>query len=307
MIQLAVKKGLGFILSLFAVVSITFFLLKALPGDPFVGGDTVIPQEVLDTLYNFYGLNDPLWMQYLHYLKGIFTFDFGPSIIYLGSSVREIILGGFSITALLGLQSLFLSLFLGVFLGVVSSFYRSKWQDVALMVCATLGLAIPNFVLATLLQYFLALKLHIFPIARWGSYQHSILPTLALSAMPIAYIARLIRTSMVEVLAQDYIKAAYAKGLSSATVLFRHALPNALFPLLSYLAPLFTYLLTGSFAVEKIFGIPGLGQWMVNSIFKRDYGLIMGLVIFYSMLLIVGNFVVDLLLGYFNPRLARKK
>lgn len=304
---MTIKKGFALIISLFAVVSITFFLLKALPGNPFVGGDTVIPQEVLNTLYEFYGLNDPLWMQYLHYLKGIFTFDFGPSIIYLGSSVREIILSGLSITALLGLQALFLSLFLGIILGIVSAFYRSKWPDAALMGWATLGLSIPNFVLATLLQYFLALKLHLFPIARWGSYLHSILPTLALSAMPIAYIARLIRTSMVEVLAQDYIKAAYAKGLTPAKVLFKHALPNALFPLLSYLSPLFTYLLTGSFAVEKIFGIPGLGQWMVNSIFKRDYGLIMGLVIFYSMLLIVSNFLTDLLLGYFNPKLARKR
>jgi oligopeptide transport system permease protein len=300
---LLLKKTSAFFTSLLLVTTITFFLMKALPGNPFIG-DTPIPAEVMESLQNHFGLADPLWKQYLRYVKGFLTFDFGPSLIYIERSVREIIFEGFSITFLLGLQAFALSLFFGVVLGSIASFYRLKWPGALLMSLATLGLSLPNFVFASLLQYVFAFKLHLLPVATWDSYLHTILPTLALSFMPTAYIARLIRSSMVEVLSQDYIKAAYAKGLSPFAIVCKHALPNALLPLLSYLAPIFTYLITGSFAVEKIFGIPGLGQWMISSILNRDYSTVMGLIVFYSMILIASSFIVDILYSWVNPRIA---
>lgn len=303
MATILIKKSLIFFLSIVFVITMTFFLLQGLPGNPFLG-ENVIPPEVMQTLNAYYGLDQPLFYQYLKYLKGFLTFDFGPSLVYLGRNVNQIIVEGFSISSLLGLQALFLSLGLGIFLGTIAAYKRTKWQDTLFMLIATCGLSLPNFVIATFLQYIFCLKLHLLPVARWGTYCHTILPTLALSAMPTAYVARLIRSSMAEVLSQEYIKAAFAKGLSHWQVLFRHALPNALLPLLAYMGPLFTYLMTGSFAVEKIFGIPGLGQWMINSILLRDYSTIIGLVVFYSMILIISNFVIDVLYAWINPRIS---
>jgi oligopeptide transport system permease protein len=306
MISYLVKKTLILLISLWCVTTGTFFLMHAIPGDPFIG-DRVIPQEVLDSLYAYFGLDQPLWVQYLHYLKGLFQGELGPSIVYPGRSVNQFIAEGFPISAQLGLQALLLAIPTGIFLGAFAAIKRGQWQDNGAMILSTLGVSVPNFVLATLLQYLFSVKLHLLPVARWGSFEHTILPTLALAALPTAFIARLTRSNMVEVLQQDYIRTALAKGLPLFQVSIRHGLRNALLPVVAYLGPVASYILTGSFMIEKIFAIPGLGQWMIHSINGRDYPMIMGLTIFFSCFLMVSMFLVDVVYSLMDPRIRIRR
>jgi oligopeptide transport system permease protein len=299
------RKAAILSLSLWCVITGTFFLMHAVPGDPFIG-DRVLPQEVLNSLYNYYGLDQPLFIQYINYLKGLFTGNLGPSIVYEGRSVNEFIKDGLPISARLGIQALLVAIPLGIFLGTWAALKRSQWQDNFAMLISTIGVSIPNFVLSSLLQFIFSVKLHLLPVARWGSFEHTILPTIALAAMPTAFIARLTRANMVEVLQQDYIRTAKAKGLSSFRIAVRHGLRNALLPVIAYLGPVTTQILTGSFMVEKIFAIPGLGQWMIHSINGRDYPMIMGLTIFFSSFLMVVMFLVDLAYTFLDPRIARR-
>jgi len=280
--------------------------MHVLPGDPFIGERT-IPQEVLNSLYAYYGLDKSLWIQYLNYLKGVLCFDLGPSIIYQGRTVNQFIQEGFPVSALLGLQALLLAVPLGIMLGTWAALKRSEWQDVGAMAISTLGVSVPNFVLASLLQFIFCVKLHWLPVARWGTFAHTILPTIALAALPTAFIARLTRSNMVEVLQQDYIKTATAKGLPLFLIAMKHGLRNALLPVISYLGPVATQILTGSFMIEKIFAIPGLGQWMIHSISGRDYPMIMGLTIFFSSFLMISMFFVDILYSIVDPRIRSAK
>jgi oligopeptide transport system permease protein len=306
MLQYLIKKSLILIVSLWCVITGTFFLMHVLPGDPFIGERT-IPQEVLNSLYAYYGLDKSLWIQYLNYLKGVLCFDLGPSIIYQGRTVNQFIQEGFPVSALLGLQALLLAVPLGIMLGTWAALKRSEWQDVGAMAISTLGVSVPNFVLASLLQFIFCVKLHWLPVARWGTFAHTILPTIALAALPTAFIARLTRSNMVEVLQQDYIKTATAKGLPLFLIAMKHGLRNALLPVISYLGPVATQILTGSFMIEKIFAIPGLGQWMIHSISGRDYPMIMGLTIFFSSFLMISMFFVDILYSIVDPRIRSAK
>lgn len=290
------------LVSLWVIVSATFFLMKILPGDPF-SQEKALPKEILDSLYEHYHLNDPLYQQYGRYLLSVVSWDFGPSFIYKGRTVNDIIAGAFPVSATLGLEALLLSIFSGMLLGTIAALYHNRWQDYASMVIAVLGISVPSFLLASLLQYVFAIKLDWLPVARWGSFAQSILPTLSLAALPTAFIARLIRASMLEVLSTDYIKLAIAKGISMPRVIIRHALKNALLPVVTYLGMLTTNILTGSFIIEKIFGIPGLGQWFINSIINRDYTVIMGVTVFYSILLLGFMLAIDLLYGWIDPRI----
>jgi oligopeptide transport system permease protein len=299
------QKFLTLFFSLCCVVTGTFFLMHAIPGDPFIG-DRVLPKEIMDALYAHYGLDKPLWVQFLRYIQGIFYGDLGPSIIYEGRTVNQVIADGFPISAHLALQAFLLAVPVGILLGTWAALKRSQWQDTFAMAISTLGVSVPNFILSSLLQYLFAVKLHLLPVARWGSFEHTILPTLALAAMPIAFIARLTRANMVQVLNQDYIRTAQSKGLPMFRIAIRHGLRNALLPVVAYLGPVFTQILTGSFMIEKIFAIPGLGQWMINSINARDYPMIMGLTIFFSSLLMLMMFLTDLLYALIDPRLRRK-
>jgi len=300
------RKALLLAISLWCVVTGTFFLMHAIPGDPFIG-DRVIPQEILDSLYAFYGLDESLWTQYLTYFKGVLKGDLGPSIVYQGRTVNEFIWEGFPVSAQLGIQALLLAIPFGVFLGTWAAQKRACWQDNFAMVVSTLGISVPNFVLSSLLQFIFCVKLHLLPVARWGSFEHTILPTLALAALPIAFIARLTRSNMVEVLQQDYIRTAASKGLPLFRISLRHGLRNALLPVITYLGPVATQILTGSFLIEKIFAIPGLGQWMIHSINGRDYPMIMGLTIFFSSFLMIAMFAVDLLYSVLDPRIRFAK
>jgi oligopeptide transport system permease protein len=306
MISYLLKKALILLISLWCVVTGTFFLMHSIPGDPFIG-ERVIPDEVLRSLYAYFGLDQPLWVQYLKYLKGLCQGELGPSIIYQGRSVNQFIAEGFPISARLGLQALLLAVPSGILLGVFAALKRGKWQDTTAMIISTLGVCVPNFVLSTLLQFIFSIKLHLLPVARWGDFSHTILPTLALAALPAAFIARLTRSNMVEVLQQDYIRMAQSKGVPLFLVAMRHGLRNALLPVITYLGPLTSHILTGSFMIEKIFAIPGLGQWMIHSINGRDYPMIMGLTIFFSSFLMVAMFLVDLLYTLLDPRIRFRK
>lgn len=302
MLYYFLKKLCILLLSLLIVATLTFFLMHAIPGDPFTQ-EKAIPEEILKAMQKHYGLDKSLIAQYFEYMRGILQLDLGPSFKYQGRTVNAIIREGFPVSLCLGLEALFLSLFFGTLLGSISASKQGKWQDRSTMFLAILGLSVPSFLLATFLQYLFAIKLDLFPVARWGTFRQSILPALSLSALPTAFIARLLRASMIEVLHQDYIQTAKSKGLSTFSILYKHVLRNALMPVLSYLGPLTASILTGSFAVEKIFGIPGLGQWFVLSITNRDYTVIMGTTLFYSVLLMISVFLVDLVYSWIDPRI----
>lgn len=302
MVRFLIKKLSILLLSLWAIVTITFFLMHALPGNPFLS-DRPMPEELMRALYAYYGLDRPLWVQYVDYLRHSMQGDLGLSIVYDGRSVNQLIRETIPVSSRLGLQALLIAIPAGVTLGSWAALRQGSWQDQLAIGIATLGISIPSFVLSTLLQYLFALQIPLCPVARWGTFSHTILPTCALAAMPFAFITRLMRTSLISVLQQDYIRTATAKGLSEKRVLFRHALKSALLPVMSYLGPATAHIVTGSFAVEKIFAIPGLGQWMIHSIMLRDYPVIAGLSIFFSSLLLISSFLVEITYSLLDPRI----
>lgn len=297
-----IKKICILVFSLFLVASFTFFLLQVIPGDPFVQ-EQAVPEEILKSMRAHYGLDKPWYIQYYKYLKGIVTWDLGPSFKYEGRSVNDIIKEGCPVSFTLGLEALTIAIVCGISLGTIAAIKRSSYPDHLAMIFAVIGISVPNFILATFLQYLFSMKLGILPVARWGSFAQSILPAVSLAALPMAFIARLTRTNMVEVLEQDYIMTARSKGLGIFRILFRHVLKNSLLTVVTYLAPLCSSVLTGSFVVEKIFGIPGLGGWFVTSITNRDYTVIMGVTMFYSTVLMSAVFLVDLLYYFLDPRI----
>lgn len=288
--------------SLFIVITLTFILMKSIPGDPFQD-EQLLPADIHQALLAHYGLDQPLYKQYGTYLKAILHGDLGPSFKYKDLDVNSIILEGFSVSAILGIEALFLALGLGVLLGMLAALKEGEWPDQAAIFFTTIGISVPSFLLATLLQYFLAIKLHLLPLALWESFSHTILPAISLAVLPTAFITRLIRAKMIEILQCDYIKTAKAKGLSTSAVLFKHALRNAFLPCLTYLGQLCANILIGSFVIEKIFSLPGLGNWFVNSVLNRDYTVIMGLTIFYSVLLLTMTFLVDIAYSILDPRI----
>ncbi|MCA1031065.1 ABC transporter permease [Bacillus timonensis] len=296
------KRLLYMLLSLILIITATFFLMKAAPGGPFQK-EKDLPPEIEAALNAHYGLDQPIYKQYFDYLVSVAKWELGPSFKYKAKTVNEIINEGFPVSFFLGLEAIFLALAFGVFLGIIAALYHNKWQDYTAMIIAVLGISVPSFIFATVLQYFLAIKLGLFPIARWESIQHTVLPALALASTPMAFIARLTRSSMLEVLSNDYIKTAKAKGLSQGVITVRHTIRNALLPVVSYMGPLTAGILTGSFVIEKIFAIPGLGDAFVTSITNRDYTVIMGVTVFYSILLLISILLVDILYGLIDPRI----
>ena len=279
--------------------------MKIVPGDPF-SQEQAIPEEILQTLHAHYGLDKPLYVQYIKYLKGVITFNLGPSFKYEQRTVNHIISEGFPISASLGAFALIIALFWGVFWGSIAAFYRGRWQDRLATLISVLGMSVPSFIMATILQYIFAMKCRWLPVARWGEFQHMILPAISLASFPSAFIAQLTKSSMIEVLEKEYILTAKSKGLSSFHIWKSHVCKNSLLPVVSYLGPLSVYILTGSFVVEKIFGIPGMGCWFVDSIANRDYTIILGLTIFYSSLLLFIIFLLDLLFLFLDPRIKNQ-
>ncbi|MBM3191200.1 MAG: ABC transporter permease [Chlamydiae bacterium] len=304
--RIIIKKLAILLISLFFVVSLTFFLFKLVPGDPFAQ-EQAVPEEILHSMHHHYGLDRPWYVQYALYLKGIITWDLGPSFKYEGRTVNAIIKEGASISLVLGAEALLIALIAGIFLGTLSAVKRGSFIDRLCMIGAVVGISVPNFILATFLQYIFSMKWGLFPVARWGSFAQSVLPAVALAMLPTAFIARLLRASMVEVLLQDYIVTAKVKGLSFMRIWACHVFKNSILTVMTYLAPLCSSILTGSFVVERIFGIPGLGSWFVTSILNRDYTVIMGLTLFYSGILMASVFLVDVLYTILDPRIKLSK
>jgi len=297
-----IKRIFNAVLVLWVVITITFGLMHAIPGGPFTV-EKSLPPVVLKSIEERYKLNDPLYKQYGDYLTNLVQGDLGPSFKYPGRSVNDIIKDGFPVSFQLGMEAVLIAVIIGIPAGVLAAVKQGKWQDHAVNFCTTLGVAVPSFVVAALLIYVLSTKLHLLPSAMWEGWQYQIMPALALSGMPMSFIARLTRSSMLDVLGQDYIKTARAKGLSRLTVLFKHALPNSLIPVITYIGPMAAGILTGSFVIESIFAIPGLGQYFVTSIYNRDYTVILGVTIFYSVIVIVLNMLVDLIYPLLDPRI----
>jgi oligopeptide transport system permease protein len=306
MFRYVAKRIATSLFTLWVIITITFIIMHSIPGDPLTR-DKKLPDAIRQNIEAQYHLNEPRWKQYGYYFQGLAHGELGPSLKYEGVTVNEIISQGFPVSAQLGLSALVLMLLVGIPAGVISALRQNQWQDHTAMFMATLGVAIPNFVLATLLIYIFGVKLELLPTSRWVSWQSVIMPAVALAFYPTAYIARLTRSSMLEVIGQDYIRTARAKGLPQRTVLYKHALRNALVPIVTYLGPLIAGVLTGSFVIEKIFAIPGLGQQFVLSISNRDYTTILGVTIFYAAFLIFMNLVVDLLYGVIDPRIRLGK
>ncbi len=293
------------ILTLFVVITLTFFLMRAIPGGPFTD-ERAIPSYVLENLMKQYGLNDPVYIQYGRYLWNVLNFDLGPSYRYEGMTVNEIIASSFPISCIVGSIALTISLVLGIPAGIISALKRNKWQDRLAMILATLGITIPNFVIATALVYIFAYNLGWVSVGFWEGISTAVLPAVTLAGYPTAFISRLTRSGMLEIMQQDYIRTAYSKGLRERAVVYIHALKNALIPVITYLGPLIAGILTGSFVVEQVFGIPGLGTFFVTSITNRDYTMIMGVTIFYSALLVLLNLIADIFLALIDPRIKLK-
>ncbi len=276
--------------------------MNAIPGSPF-NEERATSEAVQENLESYYHLNEPLIVQYFMYIKSIVTFDFGPSIKQPSQTVNDLLGRGFPVSFELGMVTLLVAVFSGIALGIVAALRRNGIVDYLAMTIAVIGISIPNFVMATLLIQKLAVDWAILPAATWTSPKHMILPTLALATGPMAIIARLTRASMIEVLTQDYIRTARAKGLSPYKIVFKHALRNALLPVVTVLGTIAASVLTGTFVIEQIFAIPGMGKYFVDSINTRDYPVIMGTTVFYSAILIFMLFLVDIAYGILDPRI----
>lgn len=306
MFKFILKRLVTSFITIWVVITITFFLMHAIPGGPFTR-EKEIPEVVKKNIEARYHLNDPRWKQYTDYLVNLSKGDMGPSFKYQGVTVNEIIAKGFPVSAQLGGAALIIMLVVGIPMGIISALRQNKWQDHLAMFVATLGVAIPNFVVATLLIYFLGVKLGWLPTSRWVSWQSIIMPSIALAGYYTAYVARLTRSSMLEIIQQDYIRTARAKGMPERVVIYKHALKNALIPIVTYMGPITAGILTGSFVIEKIFAIPGLGQHFVTSIGNRDYTTILGTTIFYSVFLVFINLLIDILYSFIDPRIRMTK
>ena len=298
-----ILKRLGMmVFSLFLIILLTFILMHSIPGGPFTRDKQLAP-AVLAALEEKYSLDDPLPVQFFDYLSGLVRFDLGPSFKYTGKTVNDFIVNGFPYSARLGLITLIFVLLSSIPMGIVASLKNGRWQDMLLMALATLGVTIPSFVIAAILMYVFAFQLGWFPIFGVDSWKGYILPMIAMGGYSVSFLARLMRSSLLEVMGQDYIRTARAKGLSEVRVVLVHALRNALIPVITVLGPTIANLLTGSFVIEKIFAIPGMGSYFVNSVTQRDYTTIMGMTVFYAAFLITMVFIVDLFYVMIDPRI----
>jgi oligopeptide transport system permease protein len=295
------RRLAGFLPVLFIIISLSFFMMRLAPGGPF-DQERALPDQVRANIEARYHLEEPLWRQYLRYVGEVARGDLGPSFRYPDRSVNELLALGFPVSLALGLCALGVALALGGTAGILSGLRRNAFVDYLTMTFALAGVSVPNFVLGPILMLVFALGLGWLPVAGWGTWRHLILPSVTLGTFYAAYVARLTRAGMLEVIGQDFIRTARAKGLREATVVLRHALPGAILPVITYLGPASAAILTGSVVVETIFSIPGIGRYFVGGALNRDYTMVLGTVVFYSVLLLVFNLVVDVLYAYLDPR-----
>lgn len=298
-----ILKRLGMMLiAMFMIILLTFVIMHSVPGSPFTNTKGV-PDEVIAAMEAKYGLDQPYFVQFFSYLGGVLQGDFGPSYRYTGQTVNDFIAAGAPVSARLGLVTVVFVLAAAIPMGILAALKNGKWQDMLLMALATIGVTIPSFVIASLLIYVFSYMLNWLPTFGLDSWQGYILPVIALGGYSVSYIARLMRSSLLEVMGQDYIRTARAKGLTEFAVVAKHALRNALIPVVTVLGPTIAGLLTGSFVIERIFAIPGLGFYFVNSVSQRDYTTIMGMTIFYAAFLMAMVLLVDIFYCLIDPRI----
>lgn len=303
-----ILKRVGYmILTLFIIITVTFFMMRAIPGDPLAHMARNLPEQTRENFMAKYGLNEPLFVQYVTYLKNLIFLDLGESLVYLGRSVSETIASTSPVSGLTGGIALVIGLVLGIGLGIVAALYKNKWPDYLVMFLAILGITIPNFVLASLLQYLFSVKLGWLPTSGWGEVKHLILPVICLCFGVIATYARYIKSSMLDTLNQDYILTAQSKGVSEWGVIRKHALRNSILPSITLLGGRIVGIFTGAFVVEKMFGIPGIGLYYISSINNHDYTMTLGTTIFYGALFVVMQLLVDILYVIVDPRIKLTK
>lgn len=305
MVKYIIKRAVMALVTIFAVASLTFFLMNMVPGGPFMAEKAVSPQAQA-ALEAKFGLDKPLGEQYVTYMKDLLHGDLGLSVKQRGRTVNQIIATKFPVSVRVGGVAILIAVLIGVPLGSIAAFKRGTLIDNVIIIFSTCGIAVPSFVVCTILMYVLSLKLGLLPTYGLATWKHYIMPVIALALYPSSYISRLMRSSMLDVMGQDYMRTARAKGLSQLISIFKHALRNAVLPVVTYLGPLLAYTVTGSFIVEKIFTIPGLGSEFIGSITGRDYPLIMGTTIFLASLMVVMNAVVDVAYKFIDPRINLK-
>jgi len=287
--------------TLLILVTAVFFLVRALPGDPFIN-DKLTP-EIRQNMLHYYGFDKPLYKQYFRYIGNLLRGDLGISLHYNNVPITRLISDSFPYSADLGLRALLLAIVAGIGLGIISALNRGRWLDYLCIFIAILGVSLPDFITGYILQFIFGIKLKLFPVAMWRGLKYTILPTLALSFYTTALITRIMRASMLEVVNQDYIKVARAKGLSTFKIVWRHQIRNAILPVVTILGPIAAAILTGTFVIEYIYAIPGMGKYYVLGIQDLDYSQILGLTVFYGAFLIAANFIVDIIYGFIDPRI----
>ncbi len=303
-----IRRVLSLIPTLLIIVTLSFFMIRLAPGGPFAR-EKEVPELILQNLLKRYHMDESLGKQYLRYLGDIIRWDLGPSFRYRDVTVNEIIDQGLPVSMTLGITSLLLAVISGVSVGIVSALKQNKWPDYVAVSVAVVGISVPLFVMGPVLQLFIGMRLKLLPMGQWISvhgWKAVILPAVTLSFPYFAYIARLSRASILEVLRSDYIRTARAKGLKESVVVWKHVLKGALLPVVTYLGPAFSGIVTGSVVIESVFLVPGIGRPFIQSAINRDYTLIMGEVVVYSIILIMANLIVDIVYGFLDPRISYK-
>ncbi|KON92376.1 peptide ABC transporter permease [Rossellomorea marisflavi] len=302
MVKYTIKRIVYMIITLLIIATATFFLMKLLPGTPLTNQERLSPQQQ-QIILEKYGLNDPLPVQYINYMTNLVQGDLGLSFQYDNRPVSQMIGDRIGPSAILGFQAMVLGTIIGLIVGIIAAIRQNTWVDYGSTFLAVLGISIPSFVFAALLQYYVGVKWELLPVALWGEYKHTILPTLALTVGVVATIARYMRTEMLEILNTDYILLAKAKGTTRVNVIVKHGVRNAMIPIITILGPMTVGIMTGTMVIEQIFAVPGLGEQFVRSINTNDYTVIMGVTLFYSVLLVAVIFLVDILYGIIDPRI----
>lgn len=302
MLRYSVKRILSMLVTLFIIATTIFFLLRAIPGSP-LSRERQLPPAIEQALAEKYNLNDPLMKQYFDYMKGLVKLDLGTSMSKLGVSVNQMIREGFPVSAKIGGMAVLMVVLIGIPMGIVAAMWRNKWPDYLISFIATLGITIPSFVIGTFIMYVFGEKLQWIPAGGLATWKGYIGPVIALGGFSMAFVTRLMRSSFLDIVGQDYIRTARANGLSRSKITFKHALKNALIPVITYLGPAIASILTGSFVVEKIFAVNGLGKYYVESIGNRDYTTIMGTTLFFAVFYIIMVFIVDIAYALIDPRI----
>ena len=294
------KRLLAAVLSLAALVTVVFFLVRLMPGEPFTSEK--LTQQVADNMRHYYGFDKPLIVQYFQYVGNLLRGDFGYSMKYTNKTVNDIIGQTFPFSADLGIRALVLAISVGLILGILSALHRGKTIDFICVIIAIIGTSMPDFIVGALLQYFFGIKWGLLPVALYKGFEYTILPATALAFYTLASVSRIMRASMLEVTSQDYIKTARSKGLSEARITVKHQIRNAIMPVMTILGPTVASVLTGTFVIEAIFAIPGMGKYYVESVNNNDYSMILGMTVFYGIFLVTANLIVDILYGVADPR-----